>query len=139
MSRPEYLDPRAVDRDPAFLGEGAELFVHGLAAGAEHLSEIALGDVELDGRNVFFNPAVEERHFADDLAVLEEVDRRLAAVLGSQVDADNARGDDIEAVRFVALLEQRVVRMQRHLAGNARQPPYVVWIEAIEEHGPPEP
>ena len=83
--------------------------------------------------------AVEERHLADHLAVLEQVDGRLAAVLGGQIDPDDAGGDHVEPVQFVALLEEDVVRLQRHLAGDRRQSPYVVRIEAVEEDGPPEP
>ena len=52
------------------------------------------------------------------LAVLEEVDGRLAPVFRRQVDADYAGSDDIEPVGLVALLEEHVVRLQRHLAGN---------------------
>src|ERR1700730_16962145 len=91
------------------------------------------------GRTGASGKAVEKRHLADDLAVFEEVDGRFAAVLCGQVDAKDARDDDVEPVRFVTLLEENVVRLQRHFAGDARQSRHVVRIEAVEEDGPPEP
>ncbi len=78
---------------------------------------------------------VEQRHFADHLPVLEEVDRRLPGIVGGQVDADDAGDDDIEAVRLVALVEQCLGRREIALAGDPGEPAKVALVEAAEENG----
>src|SRR5476649_1204524 len=60
----EYLDLLAVHDDAAFLGERAQLLVHGLAAGAQHLGQHALRDVEIYDRQILLDSPVDDGDLA---------------------------------------------------------------------------
>ena len=81
---------------------------------------------------------VEERHLADHLALLGQEHRRLAAVLGREVDAHDPRRHDVEPVGFVALVEEHLAGGKRPLAGDARQPAEFRLVEPVEQHCPAE-
>src|SRR4051812_25443306 len=75
----EQLDIRAVHPQAPLFRQGAELLVDRLAAGAKHLGERALRQVEIDDGDVLLHAAVDDGELAeeDDEAVAEVVEDRL--------------------------------------------------------------
>ena len=98
------------------------------------ISQFRLGECRRAGAA---RQAVEQRHFADHLALFGEIDRGLAAVLGGQVDANDAGNDDVEPVGFVSLIEQNRACRQGLFAGDPGKTPELVVVEPVEEHCPP--
>ncbi len=76
--------------------------------------------------------AVEKGDLADHLALLQEADGGLAAVLGGEVDAHDAGDDDVEPVGLLALLEQDGAGGQRQLAADAAKAAQALRVDPLK-------